>query len=368
MSNQNNKSRCVVDGIPSEPVGSVPRPLDLQNAMAAYTNGHLTAGELEIRFDEAVQETIERFEASGSEVISDGEQAKSSFATYPLEGLDNIASDGVVIPFVDGHSRQLPRLTKGPFRYAQYAGRYVQRAKKFATRPVKQAVISASAMSLLYPENGLTDYSRKEFTADLIREAVADIRSCFDSGACNVQIDFTEGRLAVKLDPTKQLLQQFIDLNNAVLSHFNEDERQRIGVHTCPGGDHDSTHSADVPYEDLIPMLLTINAGRFYMQMASEENPEKSLKLISEHLRPSQRIFVGVIDVVNEKVESVEEVRDRVLTAAQYIPLEQLGTTDDCGFSPFSDDVATSRDTAFAKISARVRGTRLAFEQLQKQL
>jgi 5-methyltetrahydropteroyltriglutamate--homocysteine methyltransferase len=368
MSNQNNKSSCVVEGIPSEPVGSVPRPLDLQNATVAYANGHLTAGELETRFDEAVQETIERFEASGSEVISDGEQAKSSFATYPLEGLGNIASDGVVIPFADGHSRQLPRLTKGPFRYAQYAGAYVQRARKFATRPVKQAVISASAMSLLYPENGLTDYSRQEFTADLISEAVADIRSCFDSGACNVQIDFTEGRLAVKLDPTKQLLQQFIDLNNTVLSHFNEDERQKIGVHTCPGGDHDSTHSADVPYEDLIPMLLTLNAGSFYMQMASEENPEKSLKLISEHLRPGQRVFVGVIDVVNEKVESVETVRDRVLMAAQYIPLEQLGTTDDCGFSPFSDDVATSRDTAFAKISARIRGTKLAFEQLQKQL
>jgi 5-methyltetrahydropteroyltriglutamate--homocysteine methyltransferase len=57
-------------------------------------------------------------------------------------------------------------------------------------------------------------------------------------------------------------------------------------------------------------------------------------------------------------------VRDRVVEAAEYIPLDQLGTTDDCGFSPFSDDTSTSRDTAFAKIRARVAGTALAAEAL----
>jgi len=352
-------------GIPSEPVGSLPRPRDLQSVMVAHANGYLTSGELEARLDEVVEETIEKLEATGSPIVSDGEQTKSSFATYPLEGLTNIAPDGVVIPFADGHTRQLPRLTKGPFKYAQYAGSYLNRAKKFANRPVKQAVISASAMSLLYPEDGIEDYPRELFLTDLVAEAVADIRSCFEAGACSVQIDFTEGRLAVKLDPSKQLLQQFIDLNNQVLSHFSDDERQKIGFHTCPGGDCDSTHSADVNYGELIPMLLTLNSGSFYMQMASEADPESSLKLISEHLQPHQRIFIGVIDVVNEKVESAEEVRDRVLTAAKYIPASQLGTTDDCGFAPFGDDISTSRDTAFAKIKARIDGTKLAFAQLQ---
>jgi 5-methyltetrahydropteroyltriglutamate--homocysteine methyltransferase len=53
-----------------------------------------------------------------------------------------------------------------------------------------------------------------------------------------------------------------------------------------------------------------------------------------------------------------------VVEAAEYIPAEQLGTTDDCGFAPFSDDTSTSRDTAFAKIQARVRGTALAAEMI----
>ena len=365
MCNQSNKSNPEYVGIPTEPVGSIPRPHELQDALVSHSKGNLTTKKLNALFDRFVGETVEKFEATGSPVVSDGEQTKSSFATYPLDGLDNIAPDGIIIPFKDGHIRQLPRLTKGPFKYATYAGSYLPRAKKFATRPVKQAVISASAMSLLYPEGDIPDYSREQFLSDLVAEAVADIRSCFENGAYHVQVDFTEGRLAVKLDPSKKLLQQFVDLNNQVLSHFTLEERERIGIHTCPGGDHDSTHSADVDYAELLPMLLTLNTGNFYVQMASEENPEKSLQVIKDNLRPNQRIYIGVIDVLDEEVESVETVRDRILLAAKYIPLNQLGTTDDCGFSPFSDDVATSRDTAFSKIKARIQGTQLAYVQLR---
>ncbi|MCT9929017.1 hypothetical protein N5079_02160 [Planotetraspora sp. A-T 1434] len=69
-------------------------------------------------------------------------------------------------------------------------------------------------------------------------------------------------------------------------------------------------------------------------------------------------------DPIDPAVETAEQVRDRVLAAARHIPVEQLGTCDDCGFSPFADDTSTSRETAFAKIAARVRGTELAAKAL----
>lgn len=53
-----------------------------------------------------------------------------------------------------------------------------------------------------------------------------------------------------------------------------------------------------------------------------------------------------------------------MLEAAKSIPLDRLGTTDDCGFAPFADDTSTARDVAFAKIEARVAGTALAARQL----
>jgi len=155
-------------------------------------------------------------------------------------------------------------------------------------------------------------------------------------------------------------LNSFIDLNNLVLARFSADERLRIGIHTCPGGDRDSTHSADVDYADLLPALFQLDAGNFYVALAGEKHRAHVLEIIRNSMRPRQRVFVGVVAPIDPRIETPEEVRDRVLEAARYIPVEQLGTTDDCGFSPFSDDTSTSRDTAFAKIRARVQGTALA--------
>jgi len=332
--------------------------------MQEHSAGRVSAQELEAAYEQAVRDTIQRFEATGSPVITDGEQRKPSFATYPLDGLSNVAPGGVVIPFKDGHTRQLPKLNAGPFRYGRFAGEYVRRAKPFASRPIKQAVISASALSLLYPAEGIRNYPRDQFIEDLIAESVTDISSAFNAGAETVQVDFTEGRLSLKLDQTGGLLRSFVDLNNRVLERFSHSDRARIGVHVCPGGDHDSTHSADVDYAGLLPALFSMETGRFYLQLASESDRPRVLELIAKLLRPDQKVFVGVVDPISQHVETPEEVRDRVLQAARFLPLDRLGTTDDCGFSPFADDVSTARDLAFAKIRARVEGTAMAAAQL----
>ncbi|HEX6143333.1 MAG TPA: hypothetical protein VFZ01_11475, partial [Geminicoccaceae bacterium] len=192
--------------LPTEPIGSIPRPRELLAALDAYRAGRIDLAGLDAAYDAAVEDTVRRFEATGSPVITDGEQRKPSFLTYPLQLLDTLAADGLTIAFADGHARQLPRLIRGPFRYAAYADAYLERARRFAHRPMKQAVIGAPALSLLYPRGGIPDYPESAFLSDLKREVALDIRRCFDRGADSVQIDFTEGRLAVKLDPSKALL------------------------------------------------------------------------------------------------------------------------------------------------------------------
>jgi 5-methyltetrahydropteroyltriglutamate--homocysteine methyltransferase len=350
--------------IPTEPIGSVPRSAQLLEAMQACSAGRISSEQLHEAETEALRDTIARFEETGSPVITDGEQTKPSFATYPLAGLTNLQPNGAVIPFADGHTRQLPALAGGPFRYATHADSYLERARRYARRPLKQAVIAASALSLLYPAEGLAGYSREEFLNDLVAEAARDIRGCLDAGADSVQVDFTEGRLALQLDPSAGLLRSFIALNNRVLEKFSAAERSRIGVHTCPGGDRDSTHSAEVDYKSLLPLLFELQAGRFYIQLASERDRPRVLAAIAELVRPGQLVFVGVTDPIDPAIESPAQVCERVLQAARFLPLEALGTTDDCGFSPFADDTSTSRDTAFAKIRSRVEGTELAAREL----
>ena len=344
--------------IPTEPIGSIPRPADLIERVA---RGDSEDPDLAPLYEDAIRDTIEQLEATGSPVVTDGEQRKHhNFATYCVHGLANTAADGFLIPFADGHTRRLPRLTRGPFRYRRYADGYLDVAMRYAHVPVKQAVISPSALSLMYPAEPIPDYSREQFIDDLLSEHETEIRRCLKKGAHKVQVDFTEGRLAVKIDPSGYLLNSFIDLNNLALSRFSPEERRRIGVHTCPGNDFDSTHSADVDYAQLLPGLLGLKAGNFYIALAGERDRAHVLKIIRKHLKPEQRIFVGVIAPIAPRIETPEEVQALVLEASEYIPIEQLGTTDDCGFSPFSDDTSTSRATAFAKIRSRVLGTQLA--------
>ncbi len=348
--------------IPTEPIGSLPRPADLLDAIQ---NGESDDPRLDPLYDAAIRDTLRRFEDTGSPVVTDGEQRKyHNFWTYCVHGLPNTVPDGFKIPFTAGHTRRMPRLTSGPFRYKRYADSYVKMARRYTSLPLKQAVISPSALSLMYPADGIEGYSRDEFIDDLLSEHETEIRRCFAAGAHKVQIDFTEARLTMKIDPSGQLLRSFVDLNNIALSRFSASDRQRLGVHTCPGADCDSTHSADVDYADLLPSLFQLRVGNFYIALSGERDRAAVLQNIRLHMKPDQRIFVGVVSPIDPRIETAQDVRDRVLEAARYIPLDRLGTTDDCGFSPFSDDRTTTRDSAFAKIRARVLGTELAAREL----
>jgi methionine synthase II (cobalamin-independent) len=376
--------------IPTELVGSLPRPLRLQEAFEALDQGQITFAELQREQDAAAEDSIRRLEQTGETYVTDGEQRESSFATYSITdtlagtGLaDNLAGDGQFFAiFDDGHHRQLPRLTGGPFRYKTFASEFVEKNRAIATRPVKQAVISASMMMLLYPlEEELEGYPRARFLDDVVGEVEKDIRGCFAAGAERVSIDFTEGRLANKNDARnpwtgKDMLQDFIDLNNRVIDRFSAAERRNLGIHTCPGGDNDSVHSKEVPYELLLSRMFQLNAGYFLIQCASQDDEEEVYRLVAKYSREdadgvAQVCFMGVVDPLSPAVETPEQVRDRLLLAAEHIPVARLGATDDCGFSPFSRDLKPAhgspdfaRDIAMQKITARVQGARMASEAL----
>ena len=377
-------------GVPTEPVGSLPRPAKLQEAYARFDAGEIAQDDLEQLQDAAVKDSIERGEATGAPIVSDGEQRWSSFATYPIA--TTLAGTGLAPSlgpggqffaiFADGHGRQLPKLERGPFAYNQHAADSLRRSIPYATKPMKQAVIAPSMLALLYPlKDPVEGYTREEFEAALIDECEQDIRQAFAAGAVRVSVDFTEGRLATREDPRNPwtgagLLPHFIELNNRVMARFSAAERVNIGVHTCPGGDRDSVHSADVPYGNLLGTMFDINAGYFLIQLASEREKDPVYETIGKNLRSdaegvTQMAYIGVTNPQNPRVESPQEIADSLIRAANFIDRSQIGSTDDCGFSPFSIDEKPNhgspdhaRDVAFQKIASRVVGSRLAADKL----
>ena len=153
--------------IPTEPIGSIPRTGALVEALRRFREGGIGLESLDAAAHEATLETIRSFEETGSPVISDGEQRKfGGFAFYCLHGAGNVAPDGVEVQFSDGHTRRLPRLTEGPFRYIESADRYLRSALKLARAHVKQAVIAPSLISLVYPPDGIEDYPKERFLSD----------------------------------------------------------------------------------------------------------------------------------------------------------------------------------------------------------
>jgi 5-methyltetrahydropteroyltriglutamate--homocysteine methyltransferase len=179
---------------------------------------------------------------------------------------------------------------------------------RYAHVPVKQAATSPSALSLMYPVESIRDDSREQFIDDLLSEHDTEMRRYLKKGAHKVQVGFTEGRLAVKIDSSGTL---FIDLNNLALSRFSPEEGRRIGAHTCPANDLDSRHSADIDYAELLPTLFELKAGNFYIALAGERDLRHALKIIGKYRKPDQRVFVGVTAPVGPHIETPEEVRDR---------------------------------------------------------
>lgn len=367
--------------LPTEQVGSLPRPTSLQRVVFDAGTGLASQAELAHAEQQAVEDTLEKLAATGSVIVSDGEQRRQSFASYPI-ATEDVEEGPVFAVFADGHHRVIPGLAKAPFRFQAWAADDVRAARTLTDLPLKQAVISPSMLSLMVPEEGLSDYTRSEFLDDVVSGCAEDITRCFEAGARRVSIDFTEGRLALRRDlrapwAGPDALAGFIDLVNRVLDRVDDEYRPAIGVHTCPGNDRDSAHSADIDYAELIPELFQIEAGYFLVQAAGDKDPERVARLIGRELgrrassRPAPRVLIGVTNPTTPKLETAEAISEQLVKAARFIPAELLGSTDDCGFSPYVIDEKPrhgsadfARDVAFAKIAARVRGTALATEQL----
>ena len=351
--------------IPTEPIGSIPRPKTLIDGQAAFAEGTISPEELRALQDEALADTIQRFEETGSPVISDGEQTKSSFVTYPLDGVTNLAADGVVIPFADGHTRQLPTLASGPFRFGTYAASYLQEAKKQRARAGQ-----AGRDRRLGPEPPLPAGRDRGLLARRVpgrpRRRVREGHPRDRSTPAPTRSRSTSPRAGSRASSIRRAGSSGTSWRSTTASSSASPTtsgpgsactRARAGTWTRRTAPTSTT-------PQLLPDLFQLNVGNVYVEMAGEQDPGRVLDIIAEHLRPEQRIFVGVIDPIDPAVESPEQVRDRVLEAADRLPQDRLGTTDDCGFSPFGDDDSTSRDVAFEKIRARIEGTRLAEERL----
>jgi len=338
--------------IPTTVVGSLPRPPGLIDISKRYQEKPTETNrrKLETAIRAALKENLQRqATVDGLNEISDGEPWKRyGFALYPVQGAEKYFrfGEGITISFEDRHTRRLPLLVKKPTLRESSVGHFREAKAIAKERPLKAAVISASALTLAYQKD-VPGYPKDAFTEDVLNYLEADAKRLLRAGASHVQIDVTEAPIFFQL-AGRDGVREVIDLNNELLGRL---PREKTQVHVCFGSDARSEHSKGVTYQDLWPALADFRTDGLVLQFAGRREADLD-RLDGSVLGPKTRVYVGAIDVSNTRPETPEAVAAIAQRASKGLGIEHLALTTNCGFSPFGDDPTMPRDVAFAKLEA----------------
>jgi 5-methyltetrahydropteroyltriglutamate--homocysteine methyltransferase len=335
--------------LPTTVVGSHPRPAWWWCANEAMQQGRFGERDVAETLDHAVDIAILDQERAGIDVITDGEMRRRSGFLHSL------------FERIEGY-RYEPHTARhwGPPHYDQdrvlsVAGRVrapqgLGIAESFAylrahtTRRAKATV--PGPLSLSYRCRLGAPYTDVwELAYDVAPIVNAELKACVAAGADFVQIDDPslrnvsgEGRRAV------ELIRQVVDGVQA-----------KIALHICFGNNRGRPSAFNRTYRPFFPELFEAPVDQFILEFASRQMAEIDLW---QQYRPRQELVMGVVDQKCFAVETPEFVAERIRTALQYVPAEQLWVSPDCGLNP------TPYWVGVAKLQAMVAGAAIVRREL----
>ena len=360
----------------SDVVGSLLRPTYLKEGREQFASGMLSAAEFKAIEDRAVNECIDLQIDAGLEVITDGEMRRYAFYGHlidAVEGFDKFG--GWAIPFRDDKGEQLvlPRpvvvsrlkrkrpLCAEEFTYlrartnhfakttmisAQQAAAYYDRAKSAAAYPTVEAYLA-----------DLVDILRDE-VAELIRLGCTYIQ--IDSPQYTALLDpqLREGYRQRGSDPDR-LLDLSIEMDNAVIG---DHPGVTFGLHLCRGNNQSKFYAAG-DFGPIARVFRTTKFNRFLLEYDDERSGGfEPLRQVPE----DREVVLGLVSSKRAQLESKEELRKRIESAAAYIPMDRLALSPQCGFaSTLEGNLITPADQKaklqlVAEIAEEVWGNRVA--------
>ncbi len=369
-------------------VGSFPRPRELIEASEKHAKGHLSKSDLDLLLEKATESTIREEEKAGLDVITDGEQRRSSFVSFvgdKIPGFKVMHIKKLNPDAMNILKREKVQLTytralvSEGLRDSVIAKDEFEAARKYSRKPFK---VTLPAPYLLMWECWHKDVSRAAYPAPedfayayakLLRNEVMRLR---DAGVAFVQLDepmlgdLTE---ASDTEPDRYRrvfralhgqeyrgfrneLKLAVDLVNEVTRGV---DGVRIGVHMDRWPNKDSPYY-DQGYERFLPELLEMKTNQLVLEYTSPGtgDPAKLVKEFPENLE----IGLGVISVQNYEVETPEQVVSRVKRVTDHIDPERIWLNPDCGFAPGMFRTFP-REVAFAKLRSMTK----AAEMLRKE-
>lgn len=342
-------------------IGSYTRPDWLIAARRAYEGGELKRDVFKELLRIAVRETVREQLDAGIDIITDGEQGRTSFWEYFTERIEGLALEGISYTFSHGATRPgiavVDRLTRreGP---SIEDVRHVKRLTSPKRLKVPNISVTFLATTKTIRISKSAYPSRDAYAEDLTQLLKEEYEATLRAGADIIQLDipdFTHLTAKPRGEAIPQLKKN-IDLINSSISRV---PRHRLHAHMCYGN-YKAAHRTDGTYANLLPDIYDLRVGTLCLEMANARHTD-DIQLLKEYPPPKgMKIAVGAIDVKTPDVEPVWLVKKRLLRAAEYIDPKQLSATTDCGFAPTWDSDIIPRSACQLKLKNLAQGAKEA--------
>ena len=369
--------------------GSLPRPPPLLRLLFDEASGaRIDPAERDRVVAVAVRDCVRAQIEAGVDLVSDGEMAKPSYATYVKDRLAGFGGRGHMPSPADleeypGYARRVfgdPGIralaTPACIGPVTYRGRpALQRdlanlRSAWAGKSVDAFVTAASpGVVALFLENH--HYPTEDAYLEALASALeAEYRAIVDAGFL-LQIDAPDLAMArhmtfagSSIERFRRAVSRYLAVIDAATQGIPEG---RIRVHVC-WGNYEGPHHRDVPLEQIADLLVTARAGAISVPAANPRH-EHEWRVWERVRLPDDKVLIpGVIDSTSNFVEHPELVAERILRFVRILGPERVMAGTDCGFGTFAGLAAVEPAIVWAKLAALSDGARIASRALRREV
>jgi 5-methyltetrahydropteroyltriglutamate--homocysteine methyltransferase len=345
-------------------VGSLLRPPEVLAARHQCADGQITAAQLREVENVAIAQAVGKMESLGMRSITDGEFRRAWFHLDFLQQLDGVAVTGNIASSSDSASTvhmTPPKLSVvGPLRHARDI--QVDDYRYLASVTTQTPKVSIPSPTMVHFRGGraaidLDAYPDLDvFFEDLAACYRAEIAALYAAGCRYLQLDDTN--LAYLCDPAmragavergddpNELPHAYAELINACIADRPDD--LTVGIHLCRGN-YRSTWFAEGGYEPVAEVLFTeLDVDAYFLEYDDERSGDFApLRFVPDN----KTVVLGLITSKRAELEPIDELAARVGEAANYVPMDQLCLSPQCGFSSTVEGNALTADQQWAKVS-----------------
>lgn len=327
----------------SEVVGSLLRPTYLIEAREQFAEDNISAADFKAIEDRAVDESIALQENAGIDIITDGEMRRYAFYGHLIEALEGFDKyGGWAIPFTDESGEQL--VLKRPvvveklrWKRSMCAEEWVYLRSRNRNHG-KVTMLSAQQAAAYYdPEKSKGAYATRDaYLADIVDFSRHDVSELIRLGCTYIQIDapqyaalldpkMREGYIQRGSDPDK-LIDTCIEMDNAIIDGH---PGITFGIHICRGNNQSKFYARG----DYGPIARIFSQTHFSRFLLEYDDARSGGFEPLQHVPDDRTVVLGLVTTKKPRLESANELRQRIAEAARIIPLERLALSPQCGFA-----------------------------------